>query len=354
MGRKAKPLPGNPNDPDGLHVWTLRFLRALEVKNFSLATRKNRRQGLSAFIEWSDARSISRPSEVTKPIIESYQRFLFHRRQANGKPLTFGSQIIYLVTLRRFFSWLTRSNVLLYNPASDLELPRRGRRLPRDVLTAEEVELVLAQPDVRELRGLRDRAILEVLYSTGLRRMEVVKLTVFDVVPERGTIMVREGKHAKDRVVPIGDRALAWIEKYTQEARPKLLTNPNDPILFVNRWGEAMTPGALTIIATKYVKASGLGKPGSCHLFRHTCATLMLEGGADVRYLQEMLGHSSLDSTAIYTHVSIRALKEVHTRTHPGARLGKVATAGSPKQATAPKEATALLRALAVEGDTDE
>ena len=258
------------------------------------------------------------------------------------------------MTLRRFFSWLTRSNVLLYNPASDLELPRRGRRLPRDVFTAEEVELVIAQPDVRELSGLRDRAILEVLYSTGLRRMEVVKLTVFDIVHERGTVMVKEGKYAKDCVVPIGDRALTWIEKYVQDARPQLLTNPNDPILFVNRWGEAMTPGALTLIATKYVKASGIGKPGSCHAFRHSCATLMLEGGADVRYVQEMLGHDSLDSTAIYTHVSIRALKEVHTRTHPGARLGKLTTAGASKSGTAPKEATALLRALAVEGDTDE
>jgi integrase/recombinase XerD len=352
---RRKPVPGDPNDPDGLHVWTVRFLRALEVRNFSICTRTNRKRMIGPFIEWCETRSITRPTEVTKPILEAYQRHLFHRRRPNGKPLGFGTQVQALVSLKRFFSWLTRTNVLLYNPASDIELPRHVRRLPRNVLTAEEAETVLAQPDVREPWGLRDRAILEVLYSTGLRRMEVARLAVFDIVPDHGTLMVREGKYGKDRVVPIGERALAWVEKYMRDARPHILTNPNDPILFVNRWGEEMRSHALTMIATKYVKASGIGRPGSCHMFRHTCATLMLEGGADVRHVQEMLGHASLDSTAVYTHVSIRALREVHRRTHPGANLNKPATPSTTKTGMASKDskAEALLRAISVEGDED-
>ncbi|MGH7438593.1 MAG: tyrosine-type recombinase/integrase [Polyangiaceae bacterium] len=180
--------------------------------------------GVSAFSEWCEARSIRRPAEVTKPMLETYQRFLFHRRQPNGKPLGFGTQAVAMVTLKRFFAWLTRTNVLLSNPASEIELPRRPRHLPREVLSVSEVESILAQPDVREIIGLRDRAILEVLYCCGLRRSEVVKLLVYDVAADRGTLLVREGKYGKDRVVPIGERALAWVDKYVRESRPNLLT----------------------------------------------------------------------------------------------------------------------------------
>ena len=196
---QLKPLPGDPNDPDGMHVWTQRFLKALLVKGQSPQTVSQRRLRLSAFIEWCSIRSIAKPTQVTKPVIEAYQRHLFHRRLPNGKPLSFGTQHGSLVAVKRFFQWLTRSNVLLYNPASEIELPRLGRRLPRHVLTATEVEAVLAVPDVKDPLGLRDRAILETLYSTGVRRSELVKLHVFDVDVERGTILVREGKRSNDR-----------------------------------------------------------------------------------------------------------------------------------------------------------
>jgi len=346
---QAKPLPGDPNDPNGMHVWTQRFLTALLVKGSSPQTVNTRRLRLGAFIEWCGTRSITSPTQVTKPVIEAYQRHLFHRRLPNGKPLSFGTQHGSLVAVKRLFRWLTRSNVLLYNPASEIELPRLGRRLPRHVLTAPEVESVLAVPDVKDPLGLRDRAALEVLYSTGVRRSELVKLHVFDVDVERGTILVREGKRSNDRVVPIGERALAWIEKYQREAREQLLTDPNNTVLFVSRLGDGLTAGHLTMIVRRHVKAANIGKTGSCHLFRHAMATLMLEGGADVRMVQVMLGHASLNTTALYTHVAIRALKEVHDRTHPGARLGKPEA----KTMRTP-EATALLEKLVEEADVDQ
>jgi integrase/recombinase XerD len=137
---------------------------------------------------------------------------------------------------------------------------------------------------------------------------------------DRGTLFVRQGKGKKDRMVPIGDRAIAWIQKYLQEARPELVQEPDDGHLWLTAIGIPVIPSGIGEIVREYVKAADIGKTGGCHLFRHTMATLMLEGGADIRYIQAMLGHAKLDTTEIYTQVSIRKLKEIHSITHP-ARL---------------------------------
>jgi integrase/recombinase XerD len=189
------------------------------------------------------------------------------------------------------------------------------------VLTEDEAEQILAQPDTSDAIGLRDRAILEVLYSTGIRRMEVMGLSVWDLDGERGTLMVRQGKGKKDRMVPIGVRAITWVEAYQSDARPGLVVPPDSGTLFLTTMGEPLTPNRLTQLVRNYVKAAEVGKVGACHLFRHTMATLMLENGADIRFIQEMLGHVELSTTQIYTQVSIRKLKEIHTATHPGAKL---------------------------------
>src|SRR5690606_13734191 len=179
--RKPKPVVGDPSDAEGLYAWMKRYLEALRVKNYSERTVENRESYLSYFIAWCEARSLLRPQEVTKPILERYQRHLFHLRKANGKPLSFRAQHSRLVPVRGYFKWLTKQNVLLWNPASELEVPRLERRLPKHVLTASDAEQVLAQPDVRQSMGVRDRAIPEVLYSTGIRRMEVIGLSVYDI-----------------------------------------------------------------------------------------------------------------------------------------------------------------------------
>jgi integrase/recombinase XerD len=319
--RLTKPIVGNPHDADGLYAWLQRYLEALRVKNYSPRTVENRESYLSFFIAWCEARSIGRPQQVTKPILERYQRHLFHLRKADGKPLTFRSQFARLVPVRAYFKWLTRQNVLLWNPASELELPRAERRLPKHVLTESEAELVLSQPDTSEAMGIRDRAILEVLYSTGIRRMEVLYLSVYDIDTERGTLMVRQGKGKKDRMVPIGEQAIAWIERYLSDVRAGLVVPPDGGVLFLTATGEELSPNRLTQLVRDYVNAANTGKKGACHLFRHTMATLMLENGADIRCIQEMLGHVELSTTQIYTQVSIRRLKAVHALTHPTAKL---------------------------------
>jgi integrase/recombinase XerD len=174
--------------------------------------------------------------------------------------------------------------------------------------------------DCTEPVGLRDRALLETLYSTGLRRTECARLTVPDLDPERGVVFVRQGKGRKDRVVPIGDRALMWIDRYCIEARPQLVVPPETHVLFLTARGRPIRPSRLSEQVRRYLARSGVGKPGSCHVFRHTMATLLLEHGADVRYVQAILGHASLAMTARYTHVAITELKAVHTRTHPAER----------------------------------
>jgi integrase/recombinase XerD len=230
-------------------------------------------------------------------VLESYQRHLFHYRKKNGDPLSFRSQSQRLLAVRAFFKWAARQRHVLHNPASEIELPRAERRLPRPALTAAEAELVLAQPDISDPLGVRDRAILEVLYSTGIRRSELAGLAVTDIDRERQTLLVRQGKGKKDRMIPIGGRALAWTSRYLAEVRPKLALGDDDGTLFLTADGEAFSLDRLTQLASRHVKASGVPKAGACHLFRHTMATLMLEGGADIRYIQAMLGHARLDTT---------------------------------------------------------
>jgi integrase/recombinase XerD len=191
------------------------------------------------------------------------------------------------------------------------------------VLTAEEAERVLAQPDVRDPLGLRDRALLEVFYATGMRRSEVASLQLGDVDVDRATAEIRQGKGKKDRIVPLGERAALWIAKYIREARQRLVSEPDDRTLFLSNAGEPFSPDYLTEMVAGYVEAADIGKRGACHLFRHTMATLMLEGGADTRFIQAMLGHADLKTTQIYTHVAVRQLQAIHKATHPGVKLDK-------------------------------
>jgi integrase/recombinase XerD len=289
-----------------------------------------------------------RPREVTKPILERYRRQLYEHRKQNGKPLTFGSQKGRLAPLKLFFAWMTRQNALLWNPASELDLPKVEKRLPR-ALSIEEVEAVLAQPEIAEPLGLRDRAILETLYSTGMRRSELVGLKLADFAAEHGTVFIRQGKGKKDRMVPVGERAIAWVDKYLCDVRPLFLVDGAEDALFLSESGAPVEAGTLTHRAGRYVEAANLGKRGSCHLLRLTMATHMLEGGADVRFIQEMLGHASLETTEIYTRVSITALRAVHAATHPAARLGRERTDEGRETEGQDKATTKLFSALEAE-----
>ena len=317
--RGPKPARDDALATHALTRWMEAHFEWMLVTGFTPDTIRARRIALKRFIRWCADRGINDPRDITKPMIERYQRHLFYYRKADGAPMTLGSQLGALAPLKTFFKWLARDNHILYNPASELQLPKQPKHLPRTILSVAEVEAILNQADPANAQGLRDRAMLETLYSTGLRRMELPGLALYDVDLTRRLVFVREGKGRRDRVIPIGERACAWVEKYLTEARPQLIAGASEA-LFVSDYGEPITPEFLAAKVKRYMEFAGIDKPGATHLFRHACATHMLKGGADVRHIQRLLGHSSLATTEIYTRVEISDLKAVHKRFHPRER----------------------------------
>jgi integrase/recombinase XerD len=322
------------------------------VSGYAEDTIRARRVALRRFIGWCAERSLRDPKDITKPILERYQRHLFYYRKSDGRPMTLGAQLGYLAPLKTFFKWLTRENHIPYNPASELQLPRQPKHLPRHILSVQEVEAILAEADASTPQTLRDRAMLETLYSTGLRRMELPGLALYDVDLTRRIVMVREGKGRRDRVIPIGVRACAWVEKYLTESRPQLLVAEVEA-LFVNDYGEPVTPEFLATKVKRYLLFAGIDKPGATHLFRHAMATHMLDNGADTRFIQAMLGHADLATTQIYTHVSIEKLKQIHDATHP-AKLTRTKTDDVDAHDDAHAQRDAILTALAAEVEDEE
>ena len=309
-----------PSPPDSLSAWIRRYLQHLETQHRSVADQRTRRSRLAHVHGWCAERGIEMPQAVTHAHVARFQRHLFLYRKANGAPIAINGQRIALFTVEMFFRWLVRQKVITSNPAADLELPRRTDDL-REPLTLEEMETVLALPDIDTADGLRDRACLELFYATGIRRVELTNLHQSDLDRTRGTLHVRLGKGRKDRFVPIGERALAWVTKYEREARPELLSDPSEKHLFLNQYGKPLSPDGLSWRVRDYFKQAGIEKRGACHLFRHTMATAMLDNGADIRHVQEILGHGQITSTQRYTHVSIARLHAVHAATHPAAKL---------------------------------
>lgn len=307
-------------DPEGFMAMLNRYEQWLRTHHYARGTLKSARDQLLLFMEWCSDRGLSRPVEVDRAILERYQKSLFHHRMANGKRLRVSTQRNRLTQVTLFFRWLTRCRFLLYNPASELQLPRPEQRLPGPVLTVAELEGIINQTDVYTPLGLRDRAIMEVFYSTGIRRLELVQLKLNEIDLEEATLFVRQGKGGQDRLLPIGERALAWLDRYLVEVRPTLVLQPDDGSVFLSGEKKPFHPDSVGHLLKKYFKAAGIERRGVCHQFRHSMATLMLEGGADIRYVQQMLGHSSLEATKVYTRVSLTKLKEVHRLTHPANR----------------------------------
>ena len=306
--------------PDALGLWHDAYLEGLATRNYSASTVEHRRHTLKLFLGWADERDLKRASQITRPILETFQRWLWHYQKPNGQRMGWSTQRERLGALKDFFRWLTRQNVLLHNPASELELPCPEKRLPQQVLTLTEVERLLAVPDTHDALGVRDRTLLELFYSTGMRRTELCRLNLADLNTERRTVHVRQGKGKKDRMVPVGLQALAWLDRYLREVRPRLCLDTRTQALFLTGYGQAFNPDVLSRMVSTWLQRAGLKRKGCCHVLRHSCATHMLENGADIRFIQQLLGHEKLDTTAIYTEVSIKQLQEVHARCHPTAR----------------------------------
>ncbi len=293
-------------------------LMKLQVANYSPCSVDAYRYRLNLLAAWCSERGITQISELSVEALQGYRRHLFHKIDPrSGKQLLPRSQSQHVVMIRCFCKWLRENDAIDFDAAKHLPLPIIPRRQLADVLSEDEVNALLGAPDICKAQGIRDRAILETFYSTGIRASELSALCVSDVDESRRLAHIRHGKGAKDRLVPIGRSALDWIHKYVSDVRPDYTGPKAGNRLFLGLHHRPLSRTALAGMVRKYITAAGILKSGACHLLRHTAATHMLEHGADLRSLQLYLGHEKLDATQIYTHMTLGRLQQVHGKTHP-------------------------------------
>ena len=309
--------------PSNIYVLKEIYIARQKEKNRTPATIRDLNERLEFFFRWlSGTYSLTDVREIGKNHIVAYQDYVNVYRKRDGKPLS-GSRKSYLLrTLLYWFKFLEREEYILTSPGTDIEILPEGRTLPKDILTEKEVLLLLKMPALRTPEGLRDRAILEILYGSGLRNTELRILSLRDVDMENGYLYVK-GKGAKDRVVPMTKKAKRYLREYLTKVRPlfvfKAAGSPEKETscLFVAKGGGHFSINRLTKIIAGYRKDAGLTKRVTPHTLRHSCAAHLIERGANVRYVQELLGHSKIDTTQIYTWVRPVALKKVYEATHP-------------------------------------
>ena len=257
---------------------------------------------------------------VTAADMETWVAGLFARRdeEDENKKYTTGTVITKVRALKRFFEFLEAKNIIFINPMERIREPQKEKRLPRNVLTVPEVQKILDQPNLGTLTGIRDRTVLEVLYSTGIRLNELVGLTVYDADLQGGMLRINQGKGRKDRVVPLGKHAVRSLREYIAKVRPKC-TKKNQQIrnLLVDRYGKGLSKEVVSIMIRTYARQAGLDKQVSAHIFRHTFATELVKNGADIVAVQKMLGHANLSTTQIYIRALQLDLKKAHRASHP-------------------------------------
>jgi integrase/recombinase XerD len=266
-----------------------------------------------AFVAWLEAHGIAL-AEVRTADLEAYQASLQEVRLGDGRPYAVSTQCSYMIGVKNFFRFLFRHGYLLHDPAAAVTLPRRDKRLPRVLLSPGEVSRILDSIDGRDPLSLRDKALVETLYATGLRVSELTKLTPYDVDTEQRVVRVVLGKGRKDRHVPLTAAAVSALEDYLVNGRGKAR------YLFVGDKGGFLHRALVNRILRRHARRAGIKKHVTCHTFRHSLATHLLRGGADIRHIQVLLGHSCLSTTQIYTQVEVSDLRKVVARAHPRGR----------------------------------
>ena len=268
------------------------------------------------FLAWLEEKGVELTDVRTADLL-AYQTDLYAARKKDGKPYSTSIQVNRLSAVKSFFRFLYRRGFMLHDPAAAVDYPRSELRLPRGILTKQEARKLVEAPDTKSPAGLRDRAILETLYATGIRVGELKKLTLSDVDTEERVLRVVMGKGGKDRNLPLMRAAAAAIERYLLEARSKLCGAKRGALLFMSPRGGVLHASTANDIVHAWAKKARIKRTVTCHTFRHSVATHLLKGGADIRHIQALLGHASLQATERYTHVEVSDLMEVIRRAHP-------------------------------------
>ena len=282
-------------------------------------TLHNDRVAARAFGLFLAEQTIEDLGRITPAEIAAFQAYLARVDSVRGRPYAAGTRLGFLAWVRKFFGYLHREGLILVDPTSRMRLPRKPRRLPRAVLSADEMRQLLWTPDVSTPGGLRDRAILEILYGLGLRFSELANLTVADVDLEERTLWVRQGKGKRDRLLPLGRWSTHWLRRYLDASDPARREQGTD-LVFLTPRRKRLTNWVLVRILRAYAHRAGITKPITPHTLRHSFATAMLKGGADIRGLQRFLGHTQITSTEVYTHLDLGDLRRAQDRCHPRER----------------------------------
>lgn len=295
------------------------YLGELVARHASVSLLRQARRSLERLASHLREKGVRDVRDIDEERLASFARELRDSITPRGTPLSAMSQAIYLQRVKSFLSSLAHRGLLLRNPAADLALPVSSP-LPRTVLSVRQAARLVEAPPAHTNVGRRDRAILETLYGTGIRRGECVRLDVEDLDLRDRTLLVRDGKGHKDRLVPVPGRAAAALATYLSDVRPQLVVDSGNRALFLTVWwGHRLSEIALAVLVRRWARAAGLLSVHP-HALRHTCATHLLRGGADVRHVQAILGHKRLKTTGLYTRVAIEDLREVLTRAHPRER----------------------------------
>ena len=292
-----------------LEILTKYFNYLLIERGVAQNTMESYGRDLRRFIFFVEKKEIKDIKEVTPEIIVEFLTYI------RDEGLAANSMNRSLAALRGFYKYLLREKVITQNPLANIELAKVWMKLP-ETISKEEMKSILSQPGTQSVAAIRNTAMLELLYATGIRVSELINLTMNSVNWQVGFLIVM-GKGSKERIVPIGKIAYDCTRRYVDEVRPKLMQKKSTDVLFLNRFGKKFTRQGFWKIVVGYARQTGLQKKVYPHTFRHSFATHLLEGGADLRSVQVMLGHSDISTTQIYTHVTRERLREVHQKYHP-------------------------------------
>lgn len=297
-------------------VMIAEFKNQLKARGYAASTIGCYSQYLSYFRDYLVDLGLTDIKTINREVIRDYQAMVMN------KDLAMETQGLMIRPVKRFFGYLLETHRLLIDPTEGIvEVTRKGRKMP-PVLTIEEMKRLLEQPNLSLRVQIRDRAVMEVFYTTAIRLDELLSLEIYDVDFKDKVIFIRKGKGRRQRVVPLGDNASRFLKEYLERIRPRYAKkNPKERKLFLTNEGKPINPGTIRAFLRTYRIAARIKKTVSPHTFRRSCATHMLQQGADIRYIQKLLGHKCLRTTQIYTKVMPVEIKETHERTHPGKSL---------------------------------
>jgi len=294
-----------------------RHLQHLQLLNFAVGTIKTNRGTLRQFKRYLEEARVSDLQAVSAATVNDFFAWLMVQPSCRGTTRTPGTQNRCLSALKGFFAFLAEENYLARSPIKDLRYAREPDYLPRNVLTVQESRKIMQQPDLQTVVGYRDRTMLEVLYATGIRKSELMNLTVENVNIEEGLLRINGGKGAKDRIVPLTKLACSFLENYIKGVRPELVGERQTNRLFLSIRQRQMSKNTLATAIEKYAEKAGVKKHVTCHVWRHTVATHLVQNNANLRHVQEIMGHRLLTTTERYLHLTIADLKAAHHKYHP-------------------------------------